>query len=856
TEIAPSTPPPITTATAADSIFCSAISTSLVDTDCSVIENSPTKKEKPQKQNTLPNTPKKSTRQDTSHISYKNGKIVFSEKKLGLERHPSVVAALFNFHQLIDRVKKDTPDVLPLTSIPSEHLPLIAMIVQERDVSINFLVKSIESQLCPVVFGESSISNSDILAPGVVEATITNIAEHKNYGITLSDLQQSFCIPLDDVPTNLSIQRWEVRDLELLPEDVRNVVLKRRKARQNAHEECVQWFRSLDADILSQILSGTLKKLKITQSGSVLPEPLLSVDAAATQPSSKNPRSAKHLDSASDKQANDNKQCAHILPGQQSLQSFFSTDKNGEKSKRNLANQQSSSAEHKSYYESTFLGFHLRLNTTMYKYERPLSFDPQALDSILQTACQAQDNDTDALSLLRAFTDCGKKNFESSNLLSKRRDAEDLDEAELLQLRLLELPKKLIQFHASRRPAYWGTWSRQLKNVSGRRPFSMDTTVIDYEVDSDAEWEAEEEEEEGEELNSENDDEGDDDEDDDDDDDDEEDDDDFDEESGFIVSDHLSRSFSADSIEIDGDDDDNESGSESDSEFISENEIMEDINPEEEVCASNMDIDDLAGADNEDRAGSSSRPVRARRKVPLDQQKRNLAELREESRRSQKQRRRQLVQSLVPVAVGLAWEQADAATETITQEMLGLLEALTVSPLGNTLPLFISTDPIKTQPAQHKDSSTKTTDTASAPVGRKAKEFTQEDLSALVSIVHGSSLGVSRLVDELKQKITDASKAQIERLIHEHAVKEKRPPATRPLWYVNNDLLQQTQGERMSAKQSDPCISSDSSQANRHLSHETENIFSANSQFATTTVDTFAENAAKRQKMDNDVISD
>ncbi|KAJ1803921.1 hypothetical protein LPJ75_005737, partial [Coemansia sp. RSA 2598] len=277
---------------------CSAISEALVDADCMVIESSPTKKEKPQKQNPPPNTPKKPARQDSSHISYKNGKIVFSEKKLGLERHPSVVAALFNFHQLIARIKTDSPESLPLTSIPAEHLSLVAMMVQERDATINSLVKAVESQLCPVVFGESSSSNSDILASGAVEATIMEIAEHKNYGVSLSDLQDSCCIALDDVPTNLSIQRWEVRDLELLPEDIRNVVIKRRKARQDAHEECVQWFRSLDADILSQILSGTLKKLKLTQSRSMLPEPLLPEDAAS-QSSSRNTKSARHLDSAS-----------------------------------------------------------------------------------------------------------------------------------------------------------------------------------------------------------------------------------------------------------------------------------------------------------------------------------------------------------------------------------------------------------------------------------------------------------------------------------------------------------------------------------------------------------------------------
>ncbi|KAJ2638995.1 hypothetical protein GGF40_001255, partial [Coemansia sp. RSA 1286] len=786
TDTVPSTPPPAAAS--------SAIGETLVEPECMVIEDSPNKKERLPKQSHPPNTLKKAARQDPSLVSYKNGKIVFSEKKLGLERHPSVVAAVFNFHQLVAQIKKDAPESLPLTSIPAEHLSLIAMMVQERDVTINSLVKSIESQLCPVVFGESRSSNSDILAPGVVEATIMDIAEHRNYGVSLSDLQGSCPIALEDVPTNLSIQRWEVRDLQLLPEDVRGVVLQRRNAREAAHEECVQWFRSLDSDVLSQILSGTLKKLKLTQSKSAISEPHSSTDTGA-QSSGRNQKSGKAPDSASDKQQ---QQQAHILPGQRSLQNFFSKDKNADKSKRGLTSQPS--FEHKSYYECTFLGFHLRLNATMYKYKRPSSFDSQGLDSVLQATCQAPNQgaslntDSGASALLCEFVERGKKGRERPEHASKISSGEDLDEAELLQLRLQELPKKLIQFHTSQRPAYWGTWSRQLKGVSGRHPFGMDTSVLDYEVDSDAEWEAEEDE--GEELNSENDEN-----DDDDDDDDDEDDEDFDEESGFIVSDHLSTPrlamdpiyFSTGHIDsFDGDGggdgvDDNQSDSGTESEFISENEVMEDIDPDEEVCASHMDVDDEAPDTTivEVVADSSSRPVRTRRKVPLDQQKRNLAELREESRAQQRQRRRQRVQPLVPVVVGPVWEQSEAASETVTQQMIDLLEALTVSLLGGVLPLSISTDPSRIQPTQQKDQLGKTTDAASvsAPVARKAKEFTNDDLSVLVSIVHGSSLGVSRLVDEIKQKITDASKAQIERLIHEHAVKEKRPPATRPLWY-------------------------------------------------------------------------
>jgi hypothetical protein len=68
----------------------------------------------------------------------------------------------------------------------------------------------------------------------------------------------------------------------------------------------------------------------------------------------------------------------------------------------------------------------------------------------------------------------------------------------------LEIPPrfKLLHFAEDRRPAYWGTWSKVSKFVSGRRPFARDEALLDYEFDSECEWE---DEEEGEEIRSDDD---------------------------------------------------------------------------------------------------------------------------------------------------------------------------------------------------------------------------------------------------------------------------------------------------------------------------------------------------------------
>ena len=47
-------------------------------------------------------------------------------------------------------------------------------------------------------------------------------------------------------------------------------------------------------------------------------------------------------------------------------------------------------------------------------------------------------------------------------------------------------------FHENRRPAFYGTWRKQSKTVSARRPFGQEKRFFDYEIDSDEEWEEEE----------------------------------------------------------------------------------------------------------------------------------------------------------------------------------------------------------------------------------------------------------------------------------------------------------------------------------------------------------------------------
>lgn len=56
-----------------------------------------------------------------------------------------------------------------------------------------------------------------------------------------------------------------------------------------------------------------------------------------------------------------------------------------------------------------------------------------------------------------------------------------------------QIPAKVLVFHEDARPGYFGTWTRNSREVGPRAPFARDVVSIDYAVDSEAEWEEQDE---------------------------------------------------------------------------------------------------------------------------------------------------------------------------------------------------------------------------------------------------------------------------------------------------------------------------------------------------------------------------
>ncbi|KAF9134186.1 hypothetical protein BGW39_007800 [Mortierella sp. 14UC] len=92
--------------------------------------------------------------------------------------------------------------------------------------------------------------------------------------------------------------------------------------------------------------------------------------------------------------------------------------------------------------------------------------------------------------------------IQSGLLLQEDQDADDIS-AMLTWKDIPALRMRLLQFAENYRPAYYGTWSKRSKNITGRRFLGKDTDLVDYDFDSEAEWE---EDEEGEECKTDDDD--------------------------------------------------------------------------------------------------------------------------------------------------------------------------------------------------------------------------------------------------------------------------------------------------------------------------------------------------------------
>ncbi|RKP07563.1 chromatin assembly factor 1 subunit A-domain-containing protein [Thamnocephalis sphaerospora] len=276
------------------------------------------------------------------------------------------------------------------------------------------------------------------------------------------------------------------------------------------------------------------------------------------------------------------------------------------------------------------------------------------------------------------------------------------------------LRMKLLQFSENVRPGYFGTWSKHSSIITGRRALARDTLLLDYDVDSEAEWEADKE---GEECHS-----------------DEEDDDDDDE----------PRS-SRGAFDVDADEEDDWLVPHG---YLSEDEY----------------------ADNDDEDGDNTRESDAA--VPHTSNQGAANRLDHALARA----RPRIIQPLVPVIIGPLF----AGTAEFPADFKRMRMAV-----FHDGPLA-SMDPFSSPKADDTESSSSN---AKRKQASAKKMFPDAELAQLVRRVHGSSLSMPKLIDELKEAYPDVSKRQLEEKIREIATKAKPPASSKLLWRVRQEII-------------------------------------------------------------------
>ncbi|NXS88786.1 CAF1A factor, partial [Erpornis zantholeuca] len=140
-----------------------------------------------------------------------------------------------------------------------------------------------------------------------------------------------------------------------------------------------------------------------------------------------------------------------------------------------------------------FAPFEIKENMVLAPLSR-VALDPDYLEQ-LDELLRAQSGD---LSFLRDLK-CRKPRKTGPTLVSDSSDSVNSDVVVVDNCQADAVPErekfgrmKLLQFSENHRPAYWGTWNKRTSLIRARNPWSKDTKLLDYEVDSDEEWEEEE----------------------------------------------------------------------------------------------------------------------------------------------------------------------------------------------------------------------------------------------------------------------------------------------------------------------------------------------------------------------------
>ncbi|KAG1473316.1 hypothetical protein G6F56_001018 [Rhizopus delemar] len=446
------------------------------------------------------NTPKESCKY------LKNGKLEFNEPKLRPENHPLLA-------------EKTTSELhkMPI-EIPPAYIGLLASLVQDSEEPLNILANRINGILSPFLRTESLSQNFEV----AIQKAIGQVATYVSYGLS-NEVLASFENTSGKMPLHLYINRWEVENTEFFPIDMQHAIVMRRKQRIEM-SGILSNFISKMAPAERAALMNTKNRSKSDEKPSFLTD------------EEKKKRDEEKRQKDEEKRQKDEEKKQREEEKRQKDEERRQRDeekkKKREEERKLKEDQRKKREEEKKKKEQSqlrltalftkaaptesnatnlekateipsstlFPPFHVKENVTLVEdltHNRPAS-----LNSIYDfiTHIKSASTTVSIASFLSELSEEAKQ---------KRGISAKVDIRTLLlpgSENILNAPNvrkalrmKLLQFTEDVRPAYYGTFTQKSDIITGRAPFALDTSKLDYEIDSEAEWEPEGE---GEEIRS------------------------------------------------------------------------------------------------------------------------------------------------------------------------------------------------------------------------------------------------------------------------------------------------------------------------------------------------------------------
>ncbi|KAI3651067.1 hypothetical protein MP228_004548 [Amoeboaphelidium protococcarum] len=412
----------------------------------------------------------------------RNGKVAFMvEKKLQLDQLPECIQQLAEFYQYLSNQKE------PITSLKDDQLPLIAVLVEESELTLPALSKNLVKKLNPSALCDAS--GKQILTAETIMAAISKVAVRKDYSI----------------PGCLNKLKWESVDLKLFSASVASQLESRRLSRTLYTEQLQSYWNSLtDEQKLQQSSATAGKKSRIKS----IPQSEPDFKVLASQPDKCNdlvpvsecgsPSEVTKTPSAKQSKANLKKAATTASKKSAASGSSKVHDKSQKRisgffmKKADVSVSTSASSAVAKKSEKTFDDYFPAVNTRSHVsiYQRNFAIKPsldvikKVQEDVLQ--CEFYQNVVHKRSKLTKPKTLGSVPVEIVSLVPNAK----------VQLR---------QFHDNFRPAFYGNGNKSNVFQINRRPFKL-ISQIDYDYDSDEEWAAnEDEQEEGEDLVSDDD---------------------------------------------------------------------------------------------------------------------------------------------------------------------------------------------------------------------------------------------------------------------------------------------------------------------------------------------------------------